>query len=169
MRPGSVVPPSAWLTGYGNACDAYHQTASSPEDTGAQMAMREALAMAGMVPGDIQWVHAHGTGTQNNDSSEVVAIDRVFGDTTPLVTSTKRVYGPYHERVGCYSRRYQYPRDARRVRSGVVGSRESNIQGYPHGPESDKNGVAERNGQFVRFWRQRLFAYPLGFRQRMPA
>ena len=83
----------AWLSGYGNACDAYHQTASSPEDTGAQMAMREALAMAGMKSVDIQWVHAHGTGTQNNDSSEVVAIDRVFGDTTPLVTSTKGFTG----------------------------------------------------------------------------
>lgn len=83
----------AYLSGYGNACDAFHQTASSPDDTGAQLAMKAALDMAGLKPGDIQWVHAHGTGTPDNDASETVAIRSVFGDTLPLVSSTKGYTG----------------------------------------------------------------------------
>ena len=83
----------AWLAGYGNACDAYHQTASSPDDTGAQIAMREALAMAGITPGDIDWVHAHGTGTPDNDGSESRAILSVFNGAVPPVSSTKGFTG----------------------------------------------------------------------------
>lgn len=83
----------AHLTGYGNACDAFHQTASSPEDTGAQLAMRKALRMAGLKPGDVQWVHAHGTGTPDNDKSESVAIREVYGDHLPFVSSTKGFTG----------------------------------------------------------------------------
>jgi 3-oxoacyl-[acyl-carrier-protein] synthase II len=83
----------AYLSGYGNACDAYHQTASSPEDIGAQIAMREALEMSGLKPHDVQWVHAHGTGTPDNDSSESAAIKKVFGDSIPVVSSTKAFTG----------------------------------------------------------------------------
>lgn len=83
----------AWLSGYGNACDAFHQTASSPEDTGAQMAMRKALRMAGLKPDEVQWVHAHGTGTPDNDKSESVAIREVYADKLPLVSSTKGFTG----------------------------------------------------------------------------
>lgn len=83
----------AWLAGYGNACDAFHQTASSPEDTGAQLSMQKALSMAGLNPKDIQWVHAHGTGTPNNDGSESVAIQGVFEGVKPFVSSTKGFTG----------------------------------------------------------------------------
>lgn len=83
----------AWLSGYDNACDAYHQTASSPEDTGAQMAMRGALKMSGIGREDIQWIHAHGTGTPDNDKSEAVAIREVFGNSQPTVSSTKGYTG----------------------------------------------------------------------------
>lgn len=83
----------AWIGGYANTCDAYHQTASSPEDTGAQLAMREAMDMAGVDATDIQWIHAHGTGTPNNDASESEALKAVFGDELPLVSSTKGYTG----------------------------------------------------------------------------
>ncbi len=85
--------PHAYLTGYGNACDAFHQTASSENGEGAYLAMKEALATAHLQPSDIQYVNAHGTGTPNNDHSESVSLRRVFGDAMPLVSSTKSFTG----------------------------------------------------------------------------
>lgn len=83
----------AYLTGYGNACDAFHQTASSENGEGAYLAMMEALKTAHLQPADIQYVNAHGTGTLNNDQSESVALHRVFGDKMPWVSSTKSFTG----------------------------------------------------------------------------
>ena len=57
------VKPVALLSGYGNACDAFHQTASSPDGEGAYLAMSKALADAGLTPDDIDYINAHGTGT----------------------------------------------------------------------------------------------------------
>ena len=87
------VTPHAYLTGYGNACDAFHQTASSDNGEGAYLAMTEALQMAGLKPSDVQYVNAHGTGTPNNDLSESMALKRVFGENMPLVSSTKSFTG----------------------------------------------------------------------------
>ena len=87
------VTPHAYLTGYGNACDAFHQTASSENGEGAYLAMTEALEMAHLSAKDIQYVNAHGTGTPNNDQSESVSLKRVFGDEIPLVSSTKSFTG----------------------------------------------------------------------------
>lgn len=83
----------AYLTGYGNACDAFHQTASSEQGDGAFLAMKEALQMAHLQPADIQYINAHGTGTPNNDVSESHAIQRIFGNNVPLVSSTKSFTG----------------------------------------------------------------------------
>jgi 3-oxoacyl-[acyl-carrier-protein] synthase II len=82
-----------YLDGYGNSCDAYHQTASSPEGDGAFKAMRQAIEMAGLKPEDINYINAHGTGTVNNDESESHALHRVFGDDVPPVSSTKSFTG----------------------------------------------------------------------------
>lgn len=87
------VKPLCELSGFGNACDAFHQTASSPEGEGAVLAMTEALAMAGLQPSDIDYINAHGTGTPNNDESESHAIRRVFGSQLPPVSSTKAFTG----------------------------------------------------------------------------
>lgn len=87
------VKPMCRLSGYGNACDAFHQTASSPEGEGAWLAMQEALRMAGLQPGEIQYVNAHGTGTPNNDESESHALRRIFGEDLPPVSSTKSFTG----------------------------------------------------------------------------
>ena len=87
------IVPHAYLTGYGNACDAFHQTASSENGEGAYLAMKEAMTMAHLSSTDIQYVNAHGTGTPNNDQSESVALKRVFGNDMPLVSSTKPFTG----------------------------------------------------------------------------
>lgn len=85
--------PHAYLSGYGNACDAFHQTASSENGEGAFLAMKEALEMAHLHPQDIQYVNAHGTGTPNNDQSETVSLKRIFGEQMPRVSSTKSFTG----------------------------------------------------------------------------
>lgn len=87
------VAPIALLDGYGNACDAFHQTASSEDGEGAFLAMSEALKMSGLNPDDIDYVNAHGTATQNNDASESQAMFRVFGPDVPPVSSTKSFTG----------------------------------------------------------------------------
>lgn len=87
-----------YISGYGNRCDAYHQTASSPEGEGAYLAMEEALRMSGLKPADIQYLNAHGTATPNNDASEARAIERLFGvpfegERWPEPRSTKNLTG----------------------------------------------------------------------------
>lgn len=84
---------SLFIRGYGNRCDAFHQTASSENGEGAFLAMSDALQMAGLKPQDIQYINAHGTGTPNNDASESAAIRRVFGDEIPPISSTKGFTG----------------------------------------------------------------------------
>ena len=87
------IRPLCKLSGYGNRCDAFHQTASSPDGEGAYLSMKAALEMAGLQPSDIDYINAHGTGTPNNDESEGHAMMRVFGDAMPLVSSTKSYTG----------------------------------------------------------------------------
>lgn len=81
------------LSGYGNANDAYHQTASSPNGEGAFLAMKKALIESGLNPTDIDYINAHGTGTEVNDMSEGTAIERVFGNQVPMISSTKAFTG----------------------------------------------------------------------------
>jgi len=83
----------AELSGYGNANDAYHQTASSPEGTGAILAIQQALASGNLRPADIDYINVHGTGTLNNDLSEGVALETIFGLNMPPFSSTKSYTG----------------------------------------------------------------------------
>lgn len=85
--------PLAELTGYGNANDAFHQTASSPEGAGAYNAMNLALTMAGLSPDHIDYINAHGTATENNDLSEGRGIQKLFGEKVPVFSSTKPFTG----------------------------------------------------------------------------
>lgn len=82
----------AYLSGYGNANDAYHQTASSSNGEGAFLAMDKALQKAGLTLENIDYINVHGTATQNNDLSEGVAIKRLFNN-TPDFSSTKAFTG----------------------------------------------------------------------------
>lgn len=83
----------AFVAGYGNRCDAFHQTASSDNGEGAYLAMKDALEMAHLKPEDIQYVNAHGTGTPNNDITESQALIRIFGEDMPEISSTKAFTG----------------------------------------------------------------------------
>ncbi len=87
------VTALAKISGYANANDAHHQTASSPEGKGNQLAMLQALAIAGLQPGQIDYINLHGTGTTNNDDSEGIAIQTVFGNSVPPASSTKAFTG----------------------------------------------------------------------------
>ena len=82
----------AELIGWGNACDAYHQTASSPKGTGAELALMEAIEIANIGLDEIDVINTHGTGTANNDKSESAYLKRCFGEVPPF-SSTKSYVG----------------------------------------------------------------------------
>lgn len=87
------LQPIAKLTGYANANDAFHQTASSAEGNGNYYAMKGALEMSKLKNTEIDYINAHGTGTGNNDISEGKAIERLFENNIPDVSSTKAYTG----------------------------------------------------------------------------
>ncbi len=81
------------VLGGASTADAYHITAPSPGGAGAVSCMELALADAGLGPDAIVHINAHGTSTPLNDAAEAEAIEKVFGNPGPLVTSTKGVTG----------------------------------------------------------------------------
>ncbi len=83
----------AYLAGYGNANDAFHQTASSENGEGAYLAMQKAFDIAGIAPQSIDYINVHGTATPNNDLSEGRAMLRIFGTKVPMFSSTKAFTG----------------------------------------------------------------------------
>ncbi len=83
----------AYVKGYGNANDAFHQTASSDNGDGAVLAMEQALKVAGLSPDSVDYINAHGTATPNNDLSEGRAMNRVFNGKVPDFSSTKAFTG----------------------------------------------------------------------------
>src|SRR5688572_25921692 len=93
LMKGLGKKPYAFLSGYANANDAYHQTASSPEGTGSWLAMTGALKRSGLGTADIDYINLHGTGTQNNDVAEGTAIQRLFAPDFPPMSSTKTFTG----------------------------------------------------------------------------
>lgn len=84
----------ARVSGYANANDAFHQTASSENGEGAFLAMEKAFQVSGLKPAQINYINVHGTATPNNDLSEGRAIVRVFGENNiPDFSSTKPFTG----------------------------------------------------------------------------
>ncbi|MGZ4780041.1 MAG: beta-ketoacyl-ACP synthase II [Thermoanaerobaculia bacterium] len=83
------------LTGYGMSSDAYHITSPSEDGGGMMRVMQRALKDAGLEPGDIQYINAHGTSTPVGDKTETIAIKRVFGASSHkvAVSSTKSMTG----------------------------------------------------------------------------
>ncbi|UFQ19315.1 MULTISPECIES: beta-ketoacyl-[acyl-carrier-protein] synthase family protein [Streptomyces] len=86
------VRPRAYLDGYAASCDAVHYAAPDPHGKGAAAALGAAITDAGLTPGDIAHVNAHGTATRLNDLAEARALRTVFR-TPPPVTSLKGAIG----------------------------------------------------------------------------
>ena len=82
-----------YLAGYANVCEAFHQTASQPEGTGARLSMQKALQTANLTTDRIDYINLHGTGTANNDWAEGNAVRKLFGDSLPYLSSTKSFTG----------------------------------------------------------------------------
>jgi len=83
------------LAGYAATCDAFHITQPDPEGKGLSMAMKRALASAGVAPSAVDYINAHGTSTPYNDKFETLAIKKVFGAHARQVaiSSTKSMTG----------------------------------------------------------------------------
>lgn len=85
----------AEMVGYGASCDAYHITSPEESGIGAAHAMMAAIADAGIEPGQIDYINAHGTSTHHNDLFETRAIKTALGDAakTVKINSTKSMTG----------------------------------------------------------------------------
>lgn len=80
------------LIGYGEASDAHHMSTPHPEGLGAEIALRDALARAGIEAGDVDYINLHGTASQKNDDVEAALVARSFPATT-RASSTKGFTG----------------------------------------------------------------------------
>jgi 3-oxoacyl-[acyl-carrier-protein] synthase I len=87
-----AAAPMAWLLGCGESSDGHHMSSPHPEGAGAALAMRQALAQAGRMAADVDYVNLHGTGTPGNDAAEDRGVCAVFGSDTPC-SSTKGYTG----------------------------------------------------------------------------
>jgi 3-oxoacyl-[acyl-carrier-protein] synthase-1 len=90
--PDTVDAGAVLLEGIGESSDAYHMSSPHPDGLGAKMAMQDALAMAGLIPGQIDYINLHGTATTSNDAAEGKAVHAMFGALTPC-SSTKGATG----------------------------------------------------------------------------
>ncbi|MDR2388959.1 MAG: beta-ketoacyl-[acyl-carrier-protein] synthase family protein [Tannerellaceae bacterium] len=88
-RRGAVI--WAEILGYGFSSNGKH--ISQPSDEGSLRAMQGALRDAGVKPSEIDYVNAHATSTPQGDMFEAIALDRLFGDCRPLISSTKSMTG----------------------------------------------------------------------------
>ena len=91
-RAGGACPARAmgWLLGAGESSDGHHMSSPHPEGAGAVLAMRAALAQAGLRPEQVDYLNLHGTGTAGNDAAEDQAVCAVFG--TALACSSTKGY-----------------------------------------------------------------------------
>ncbi|WLI78604.1 beta-ketoacyl-[acyl-carrier-protein] synthase family protein [Kosakonia sp. H02] len=82
------------ILSYATSCDAYHETGPDPRANGAVQVMLKAMKNAGVTPDQIDYVNAHGTGTEANDRIETMAMNKVFANRKDLlVSSTKSYFG----------------------------------------------------------------------------
>ena len=88
------APIYAEILSYATTGDAYHETAPDPRGEGASFVMNFALRNAGLKPTDIEYINAHGTGTEANDRAETLALGRVFVENRDVpISSTKSYFG----------------------------------------------------------------------------
>ena len=85
--------PLAEVLGTGISADAYNEVAQDPTGRGLARAVRKSLAASNVDCADIGWVRACGTGQRDLDNAETLALQTIFGDATPPVTSTEPYFG----------------------------------------------------------------------------
>jgi 3-oxoacyl-[acyl-carrier-protein] synthase II len=90
---GENRPVLARVLGWGTANDAHHITAPARDGCGLILAVRQALATAGLTPGEVDGISAHGTGTVYNDLMELTAFGTLFGAGCPPLHSVKGALG----------------------------------------------------------------------------
>lgn len=82
------------ILSYATSCDAYHETGPDPRASGAVQVMLKAMANAGITPDQVDYINAHGTGTEANDQIETLAMKKVFRDIENIpLSSTKSYFG----------------------------------------------------------------------------
>ncbi|HEY8682335.1 MAG TPA: beta-ketoacyl-ACP synthase, partial [Rhodanobacter sp.] len=87
-----VAPEAPRLLGYGEASDAHHMSTPHPEGLGADLALRDALARAGLDASQVDYINLHGTASQKNDEVEAALVNRAFPART-RASSTKGFTG----------------------------------------------------------------------------
>jgi 3-oxoacyl-(acyl-carrier-protein) synthase len=85
--------PAITVRGFGSSNDANHLTGPSRDGSGLAQAIRTALNSAKLQPVEIDFVHAHGTGTNYNDAMESLALRTIFGEACPPVSGSKGMLG----------------------------------------------------------------------------
>jgi 3-oxoacyl-(acyl-carrier-protein) synthase len=93
VRADLISPPAITIRGFGSSNDANHLTGPSRDGSGLAAAIRSALASAKLSPGEIDFIHAHGTGTIYNDAMESLALKTIFGYACPPVSGAKGMLG----------------------------------------------------------------------------
>lgn len=106
------APIWAEVAGYGSSMDAFHLTSPPPDGNGAARAMQAALDDAGIGPGEIDYISAHGTSTPINDPVETTAVKHVFGERAAnipmssvksMVGHSAGACGAFEAAVCCYA------------------------------------------------------------------
>ncbi|MEO6927232.1 MAG: beta-ketoacyl-[acyl-carrier-protein] synthase family protein [Rhodanobacter sp.] len=92
LERAGMAPAAPQLLGYGEASDAHHMSTPHPEGLGAELALRDALARAGLEASQVDYINLHGTASQKNDEVEAALVNRSFPATT-RASSTKGYTG----------------------------------------------------------------------------
>ncbi|NLF29365.1 MAG: beta-ketoacyl-ACP synthase II [Planctomycetes bacterium] len=140
------------LLGAGSSGDGYHITAPQPDGAGAALAMQRALKDAGIEPGQVGYINAHGTSTQLGDIAETKAVKAVFGDHAYkglMISSTKSFIG---HSLGA-SGGIEMVAVAKAIREGVIPQtlnlqtpgQECDLDYVPREPRAAKVNVAMSN------------------------
>jgi 3-oxoacyl-[acyl-carrier-protein] synthase II len=108
----------AEAVGYGATADAHHITAPAPDGSGAQEAMRLAMADGGIRPDQVGYINAHGTSTPHGDAAETAAVKAVFGEGARKLVfgSTKSMTGHLLGAAGAF----EFAVCALTIRDGVI-------------------------------------------------
>jgi 3-oxoacyl-[acyl-carrier-protein] synthase-1 len=92
LERNEAAPSAPRLLGYGESTDAHHMSTPHPEGLGAELALRDALARAGLAAGEVDYINLHGTASWKNDEVEAALVNRSFGADT-RASSTKGYTG----------------------------------------------------------------------------